>query len=175
LRVLIAVVLLLAAMQANASVRLYGEAHLGAGGVRHSDMDFYPSFGSFSAGLFVFENIGVEVFADKTLSPGKRDVFELELSQAAGAAVRFQSPPTRGLQAYVLLGYVDFTVEQQERTANSRRTVVQSFGGVRASVGVQQRLEAINGLLFGVEYRNYHSDAGITVDGLSAGLRIEFQ
>jgi len=174
-RYLITCVLFLFALPAQAEISLYGEAHLGAGGVRHSDLDFYPSFGSFSAGIFLFKGIGIEAFADKPLSSGKRDVFKMDVSQASGVAARFQSPPNRGLQAYILLGYVDFTLEQIESVQGDERKVVQNFEGVRVSVGVQQRLRFVKGLLFGVEYRNYYADSGVSVDGLSAGLRFEFR
>lgn len=159
--------------QSQADIKFYGEASVGAGGVRHSDLDFYPRFGSFSAGFFVFENIGIEGFIDTPMGAGSRDVFDLEVTQAAGAAVRFQSPDQRGLQAFILLGYVDFQLEQQENGVVGLRTVKQSFDGVRASVGVQQHLQQFKGLIFGVEYRNYYANSGITVDGLSIGLRYE--
>lgn len=173
LRYLFACLLLLASVQAQADIRPYGQAHLGAGGVRHSDLDFYPSFGSLSAGVFLFNNIGIEAFTDTPFSEGKRDVFELDVSKASGFAARFQSTASRGLQAYVLLGYVEYTLEQEERRDGANRKVVQDFEGIRVSVGIQQRLKVINGLIFGVEYRNYYADSGITVDGLSAGLRYE--
>lgn len=175
LRLIVALILVLLSVQAQSAVPLYGEARLGAGGVRHSDLDFYPGFGSFSAGLFVFDNIGIEAFVDTQLSTGENGVFELGITRAAGAAVRLQSPPQRGLQAYVLLGYVDFTLEQEGKAAFGSRTVRQSFDGIRLSVGVQQQLKIIDGLIFGVEYRNYYADSGITVDGVSVGLRYELK
>lgn len=177
-RLIVALVLLFSAVQTQAEirlsdVRLYGEARVGAGGVRHSELDFYPRYGSFSAGVFLFKGIGIEAFVDTPISAGESEVFKLEVTQAAGAAVRFQSPAQRGLQAYILLGYVDFTLKQQEDGLVGRRVVKQSFGGGRVSVGLQQRLKMINGLIFGVEYRNYYADSGITVDGISFGLRYE--
>jgi len=169
-------VLLVLALPLHANPTLYGEARLGAGGVRHSDLDFYPGFGSFSAGIFVLPNIGIEAFADAALSEGKRDIYKLSVSQAAGVAARFQSPPQRGLSAYVLLGYVEFTLKQKENGGVvPPRTVSQNFEGVRVSLGVQQELDFLRGLMLGLEYRNYHSDSGITVDGLSLGLRLEIR
>lgn len=173
MRLIVTLLLVLLSAQAQAGIQLYGEARLGAGGVRHSDLDFYPGFGSFSAGLFVFDHIGIEGFVDTPISPGERGVFELDVTQAAGVAVRLQSPAQRGLQAYVLLGYVDFTLEQEEDGVLGMRKVKQTFDGIRASIGVNQRLKTIQGLIFSVEYRNYYADSGITVDGVSVGLRFE--
>ncbi len=172
---MISLMLVLFSAQATADIRLYGEARLGAGGVRHSDLDFYPTFGSFSAGVFVFGNIGIEGFVDAPLSDGERDVFELGITQASGAAIRLQSPAQRGLQAYVLIGYVDFTLKQTGTTVQGTSAVKESFEGVRVSVGVHQQLQRMKGLSVGVEYRNFYADSGITVDGLSAGLRFEMQ
>lgn len=176
-RLILALVFLFSAMQLQADIRLYGEARAGAGGVRHSDLDFYPRFGSFSVGAFIFENIGIEGFVDAPLSTDKTGVFEVDITQASGVALRLQSPPERGLQAYVLLGVVNFGLKQKEN-ANSvggQRTIEEDFTGVRVSVGLNQRLELVQGLIFGIEYRNYHADSGITVDGVSLGLRYEMQ
>ena len=68
MRWLIACVLILVSPFALAEGRFYGEVQLAAGGVQHSDVDFYPVFGSVSAGIYVVPNIGVELFADTGLS-----------------------------------------------------------------------------------------------------------
>lgn len=170
LRLTIAFVLLCSSAFAQAEIRLYGEARMGAGGVRHSDLDFYPVFGSFSVGAFIVDNIGIEGFIDTRISDDEADDFQLGVTEAFGAAVRFQSPPQNGLHAYILLGYVDFDIRQQE---SGREALRENFTGARFSVGVNQRLNVIPGLIFGVEYRNYYADSGITVDGLSLGLRYE--
>lgn len=175
MRLIVSVLLVLLSTQTQADFQFYGEARLGAGGVRHSDLDFYPGFGSFSAGVFVVENIGIEGFIDVPLSVDENDIFELGISQASGVAVRLQSPPQRGLQAYVLMGYVEYQLNQEESGLFGERFIRQTFEGIRFSVGVNQHLEIMPGLIFGVEYRNFYSDSGITVDGVSAGLRFEMQ
>jgi len=173
-RLVFAVLLLLAASQSQASITLYGEARLGAGGVRHSELDFYPTFGSFSAGVFVFENIGIEGFVGTSIASHETDGFDLDVTQSSGAALRLQSPAQLGgLEAYILLGYVNFSLEQEENGVVGSRVVKSSFNGVRVGIGVHQRLKSVNGLIVGVEYRNDYADSGITVDGLSLGLRYE--
>lgn len=175
-RLVFAVLFLLAASQSQAAINLYGEARLGAGAVRHSDLDFYPRFGSLSAGVFVFENIGIEGYVSSSLGSDKQDGFDVEVTESSGAAVRFQSPPKLGgLQAYILLGYVSFQLQQIEDGIEEPRTVKTTFDGVRVAIGVHQRLKLVNGLIFGLEYRNDYADSGITVDGLSFGLRYEMR
>ncbi len=170
LRLTIALIFLCSSVVAQAEFKLYAEARMGAGGVRHSDLDFYPTFGSFSGGVFLFENIGIEGFIDTPLSAGTEGDFELNVLEAAGGAVRFQSPPQNGLQAYILIGFVNFKLEQKEEGGPTLREV---YDGARLSVGVQQRLEWFPGFIFGAEYRNYYANSGITVDGISLGLRFE--
>lgn len=150
---------------------VYGELHLGLGGVRHSELDFYPGFASASAGVFVYPDIGLEAFVDGSLGTDDKAGFDSEVSQAAGVALRLQSPAVRGLRAYMLLGYVNFTIEQQEDDQRAQRTVVQSFGGARVSVGLSQALQRHDNIRVNVEYRNYYVDEPITVDGFSLGLR----
>jgi len=175
-RLVIAVIILLAASQSQAAIKLYGEARLGAGGVRHSDLDFYPRFSSFSAGVFVYEGIGIEGFVSTSIESDKTDGFDVDVTESSGAAVRFQSPPQLGgLQAYILLGYVNFHLRQKESAVADGPTVKSDFEGVRVAVGVHQRLKLIDGLILGLEYRNDNADSGITVDGLSVGLRYEMR
>lgn len=173
-RLIFAVFLLLAASHSQAAIKFYGEARLGAGGVRHSELDFYPTFGRFSAGAFVFKNIGIEGFISTSVSSHETDGFDLDITESSGAALRLQSPSQLGgLEAYILLGYVNFNLQQEEDGVVGERVVKSSFNGVRVGIGVHQRLKSVSGLIFGLEYHNDFADSGITVDGLSLGLRYE--
>ena len=172
MRGLLGFFLCLMAINAMANDRLYGEVQLGVASVTHSGINFYPSFGSLSAGAFVAPNIGIEVFADGLLATGTEGDFEMAITQAVGVAVRLRSPPKDGLHAYVLLGLVDFELQQDESNDRNSPRVRQDFTGLRVSLGMAQRLRAIPQLLFTGEYRNYYSDDGIQVDGFSLGLRV---
>ena len=156
--------------------RLYADVQTGVQGVRHSALNFYPMFGSVSAGLWLFDNIGVEVFADVPLADDDNGVFQLEVVDTAGLALRFQSPPTTRFQAYVVLGYVDLTVEQRERlvveSEPRSRLVRQGFSGLRISLGFAWRVPRVPALLGILEYRNYYTEDELQVDGLAFGLRL---
>lgn len=169
MRWLLAGVLALFCVTANADGPIYGELQLGAGGVRHSELDFWPGFGSVTAGAYVFPNIGIEVFADLGLSKDTSDGFSMEIEGAHGIAARFQSPPNRGIQGYIVLGYVSYLLEQ--RTAASGARVDETFRGVRASVGLMQRLSRFPNLQLTGEYRHYNADEPLRVDALVIGLR----
>lgn len=155
--------------------RIYGDIHVAAGTVAHSDLRFHPVFASFSAGAYVRPGIGVEGFFDTGLDSDEQAVFDLSVNQASGIALRLESPPQRGLQAYVLLGYVNFSLDQLEEDSRGTRTVTQTYSGARVSVGLLQRLQVFPNMLFGAEYRIYHSGDGILVDGWSLGLRVNVQ
>lgn len=152
--------------------RFYGEIQFAAGTVAHSDLRFHPLFASFSAGAYLLPGIGLEGFVDTEVNTDEQGVFELGVTQAAGLALRLESPPQRGLQAYILLGYVDFTLEQSEEDNRGARTVVQSYTGARVSVGLMQRLKSVPNLLVGAEYRLYHVEDEIQVDGWGLGIRV---
>ncbi len=172
MRWLLAILFLFGTTSAAADSGFYGELHAGVKGVRHSELDFYPTFGSLSAGVFIVQNVGIEVFADVALSASEKGNFEIEIAHASGVAIRFQSPPQQGLRAYLTLGYVDFAVEQSEADTRGARQVTQGFSGGRVSVGITRQLASLPQLRVILEYRNYYVDQGITVDGLSFGLRV---
>lgn len=152
----------------------YLEARAGVGGVRHSELDFYPSFGGFTAGGYVRRDIGIEVFADGELSLGEEAGFELGVRNAYGVALRLQSPPIDDVLAYVHVGYVDFQVFQDALDVD-RASIVSDFTGLRFGVGMAQRLKRFRALQVTAEYRNFYSGADIQVDGVSLGLRASFR
>ena len=170
MRWLIASLLILTSSTVLADGRLYGEVQFGVGGVRNSDLDFFPTFGTVTAGVFVFPGIGIEVFGDAGISDEQDGGFELSIEEAFGIAARFQSPPKRGLQGFIVLGAVNYTLEQ--RSTEGGPTVREDFTGVRASVGLMQRLERFPYLQFTAEYRHYNADEPLRVDALVFGFRV---
>lgn len=174
MRWLIGCLLAVSTSLASANGSLYGEVQLAAGGVQHSELDFYPLFGSVSAGMFLAPGIGLEVFADTGLAADTVGGFDLEIEQAYGLAARFQSPPARGIQGYIVLGVVNYTLNQASKaTASLAATDVnEDFTGARISVGLMQRLKSAPNLLVSVEYRHYNADEPLKVDALLLGLRV---
>jgi len=173
-RLLMAFILFLPAFSVQAAGSLYGELRLGASGVRHSDLDFYPGFASINAGIFIKRNIGIEAFVDAPLSEESNGAFKTGLPRALGIGVRLQSPPRLGTEAYLSFGYTSFTIEQFENDVRGQRTVKQNFDGASIRIGIQKRLQVSRKLKVGLEYRNFYSDSGVTVDGLSLGLHANF-
>lgn len=173
-RWLIACVLAVFSSFASADGLLYGEVQLAAGGVQNADLDFYPVFGSISAGVFVLPGIGLEVFADTGLRADKSKAFKMDIEQAYGIAARFQSPPSRGIQGYIVLGMVNYTLNQTSQpTADvSGTSVTDDFTGVRLSVGLMRRLQRFSNTLVSFEYRHYNADEPLRVDALVFGLRV---
>ncbi|MFK7996342.1 MAG: outer membrane beta-barrel protein [Granulosicoccus sp.] len=174
MRWLIATMLLVTSSFAVADGPVYAELQLGAGGVRHSDLDFYPVFGSVTLGAYVAPNIGIEVFADSGISADEDDGFEMDIEEAYGVGLRLQSPPIKGVRGYIVLGAVDYTLNQEAKGANAvdAKTVNEEFTGMRVSVGLMQRFKRLPGLLFTTEYRHYNADEPLRVDAIVIGLRV---
>lgn len=171
MRWLIACVLLITSAGALADGPVYGELQVGMAGVRHSDLDFYPSFASGSLGAFVIPNIGVELFGDASIASAEDGNFDMDIEQAYGVALRFQSPPKRGLSGFVTVGAVNYTLNQQLDIEGSN-AISEEFTGARFSIGITQRLTRLPGLLLTAEYRHYNADGPLRVDAFMIGWRI---
>ena len=175
MRWLLALVLTFSSLSAVAESQIYGEFQLGVQGVQHSDLDFYPGFASGSVGVYVRPNIGIELFYDRALSKASEEDFEIEVNEASGIAARFESPAQGGLQAYILLGYVTYSINQYENLANPRRLAKENFTGARVSLGLAKTFERYRQMQLVFEYRNYDVDAPIRVDGFGLGLRVKLR
>jgi len=174
LRWLIATVLLLTSSCALAEGRLYGELQLGGGGIRNSGLDFYPFFGTVTLGGYVARNIGIEIFGDSSVSPASDEGFEMDIEQAYGIALRLQSPPVNSVQGFIVLGAVNYTLDQRSESnpASEVDAINGEFTGMRVSVGLMQRLKRLPGLLFTAEYRHYNADEPLRVDAIVLGIRV---
>ena len=151
----------------------YAELQFGISGVRHSALDFVSPIASVGAGVYVLPGVGLEVFADAPLARGGASRFEAGVSEAYGAALRFRSPSEGGLHGYIVLGYVEFVVEQE--SLDTERTIEEDFSGVRASIGVMQRFARTPAFALSAEYRNFYSGDSMQVDGLAVGLRFDLR
>ena len=171
-RGLLALVVLFSSGTAFADGRLYGELQLGAAVVSHSDLDFVPIFGTITAGAFVLPGIGVELFADTGFIDGSEEGFDLSIDHAFGAAVRFQSPARRRVQGFIVLGIVNFTIDQESTSGVIRSSVEEDFTGARVSIGLMQRLVRFPNIQVTAEYRHYNADDPLRVDALVIGARV---
>ncbi len=174
MRWLIACVLAVTSSFASAEGPLYGEVHLAVSGVQHPNLDFFPIFGSVTVGAFVMPGIGLEVFADTNLQSDERSGFDFEVEHAFGIAARFQSPPVSGVQGFITLGWVNFSVEQRAlgTPTLAASSVSEDFTGARVSIGLMQRLQSFRNFLVTVEYRHYNADDPLRVDAVLLGLRV---
>jgi len=163
MRWLLALLLTTPLASTAAESQFYGEIQLGVHGIQHSDLDFYPGFVSASAGVYVLPNIGIEVFYDRATNTGKEGNFEIEVNEASGIA------------AYVLLGYVPYSINQYENLIGSRRLDKENFAGARISFGLAATLPRYKQVQLVAEYRNYDIDAPINVDGFGLGLRVNLR
>ena len=155
--------------------RLYADVQWGVNAVRHSDLDFFPLFTSGTLGFWVVNNIGIEVFGDAGLGSFEDGDFSLEVEDAGGIALRFQSQPRNGFSLYFTAGFVDFQVTQVVNDERGIGRVSEGFAGLRLGVGLAQRLPVFENVLVTGEYRNYFSEDELQVDALVLGLRINIK
>lgn len=155
----------------------YGEVQLGASGVQNSELDFYPIFGSVSIGAFLTKGIGIEAFYDSNIASDRDGGFDLEIEEAYGLAARFQSQPRRGTSGFVVLGVVNYTVDQSSvGTASLGATEInETFTGARVSLGLVRQFDSQPHIKMTVEYRHYNADEPIRMDALLLGLRVNLQ
>jgi len=155
----------------SSASRVYADLQFGLNFIGHSDLDFFPKVISGGIGVWLFDNIGIEAHIDGGISSDRDRAFTVELEDATGLSLRFQSPPVKGLAAYINVGYVDFQLEQVESDSRGTRRVSEGFSGARVSLGVVQRLPVLDFLHVTGEYRAYLSDSDLQVDTLAIGLR----
>ena len=74
--------------------RLFVDLQVGVQAVSYSDVDFNPTVTSIGAGLWLFENIGIDIFLDAAASDDREQVFTLEIDQASGCLL-YTSPSPR--------------------------------------------------------------------------------
>jgi hypothetical protein len=173
-RWLIACVLAVFSSFANADGPLYADLQFAVAGVSHSSLDFYPQFASVSAGVFLRRGIGLEIFADSGLGSDRKRGFDVEVENAYGIAVRLQSPPTRRVQGFIVIGAVNYSMKQTAAATNTLggSSIEGDFTGMRISVGILERFEHWDNVLLSLEYRHYNADDPMRVDALLFGLRV---
>ena len=155
--------------------RVYADLQFGLNAISLSGLDFFPKVISGGVGVWLFDNIGVEIHFDGGIATDSDGAFTAELEEAVGLSLRFQSPPVRGLAAYINVGVIDFQLVQVESDSRGTRRVSEGFGGARISLGVVQRLPIYDFLHVTGEYRTYLSDSDLQVDTLAIGLRINLK
>lgn len=152
---------------------LYADVQIGGAGVSHSVVDFFPVIGSVSVGAFVLPGIGIDLFADTGITSADDDGLTLEIERAFGAGIRLQSPARNGVQGYVIIGAVNYAVEQSsDLVTGGNSTVEGDFTGVRASFGLIQRLRRFPNLQFTAEYRHYNAGEPLRIDAFLIGWRL---
>ena len=148
---------------------------MGAQLVGFFEEDFTPSVVSVGGGIWIFDNIGIDVFFDTGISDDNSGNFSAEIEEAAGFGLRFQTPPKRGFSGYVNVGFVDYQILLTDNDENPDRLISQGFTGGRIAIGLSQQLKYFDYLSVTGEYRNYFSDDDLQADSLVFGLRVNFQ
>lgn len=172
---LIGTALALASVKSHAQstgFRPYVEGYVAGGGISVEDLDFVPFFAGITAGVFLRPGIGLEVHADGPLSAGEDGGFDLTYENAFGIAARFQSPPQRGVSGYVVLGYTQFSLEQEsDGVPVAGADIDEDFGSGRLSIGLSARLTRLPRVSITAEFRRLFTNGSLDVDAFVLGVR----
>ena len=155
--------------------RIFVDFQWGTQLVSFSSLDFNPIVASVGAGVWIFDNIGIDVFYDTGISDDYSENFLVEIEEAAGFGLRFQTPPKRGFSGYVNVGFVDYQVLLTVNDSLGTRRVSEGFSGGRIAIGLSQQLRHFDFLSVTGEYRNYFSDEDLQADSVVVGLRLNFK
>jgi len=158
------------AAPAAAADRFYLEAHAGFSTIQHSELAFRPIEAHFSAGAYFLENIGVDVSFATAAKEGEDGRFAMELNRLATLSLRFDSPPTDGLSAFVLLGFSQFEASQRAPDNPDKRSVTEDFQGGSVGIGLRSQLGRSPFSAVGV-YRIHYVDQPIDIDSWTLGVR----
>jgi len=168
LRALLAVLLLSVSSLANSSDRFYGEIHGGFAGIQHSELSFRPIEAHVSVGGYVFDHLGFDLSIGTAVKEGKDDDFQLELVDLTTLSLRFDSPPTDSMQAFILIGISQFAINQTD--PGGARQVTENFQGGTLSIGLRRNFENTPFSAVGL-YRLHYVDQPIDIDSWAIGVR----
>jgi len=158
------------AAPAAAADRFYLEAHGGFSGIQHSDLIFRPIEAHVSAGVYVWDYIGLDFNVGTAAKAGEDGDFAMELNQLTTLSLRFDSPPTEGAQAFILIGISRFELSQRQPDAVDAASVAEDFQGGSVAIGLRSRL-AKSPFSAVATYRLHYVDQPIHIDSWTLGVR----
>ncbi len=172
MRALLAVFLLSISFPSFATDRLYGEIHGGFNVIQLSDLRFLPIQASVSFGGYFYKTLGVDVNLGGSLNEDRDEDIKLQLENQITLSVRFDSPPTRGVSAFVLIGWAQFDLSQSgDSSIGTTQTVSETFRGAAVSIGVRQQIGSGPFSVVG-SYRFFDVDEPLDFDTYTLGVRV---
>ena len=171
MRALLAFVCLSLSPLAYSADRFYGEIHGGLGNIRQSDLSFRPVEAYVSVGGYFINNVGIDLTLGTALLDDDDDGFDAQVEDIASLSVRFDSPPIDYTSAFVLIGYSQFTVQQEAvNPLGVTSTVSETFRGGTLALGLRQQLGNTPFSIVGM-FRTHILDEPVDVDSYTVGVR----
>lgn len=124
------------------------------------------------AGVWLWENIGIEGMAGVALDNDTQSDLDMDIPSLGAVYARFQSPEQMGIKAYILLGAA--AVEMDGNLAASGFPGRETFSGGMASLGLRAPIKRLPNAAWSLEYSNYFVDEDIDVFGWSIGIYYDF-
>ena len=175
MRALLAIICITASSWAHSDELFYGEIHGGIGNIQIADLAFRPLEAHVSVGGYFLKNIGIDLTVGGALRDDSDDSFDTQLDDVASLSLRFDSPPSNGISAFILIGVSRFSVSQEGiNPFGVSTTVNETFQGATAALGFKRQIADTRFSFVGV-YRVHFVDEPIDVDNYSFGVRAAWE
>ena len=153
-----------------------GDFYLGLGGnytqLLIDEAEFNPSVIRLRAGIFLFENIAIELQIGKgAQSDSPFHSLDIEIDQLQAIYGRLQSPAPRGFRVYFQAGYTHTQLLRIE--TDSGREIKNNFKGLSYSIGIEEQLKFYKPLYIYLEANSVLND-DIDLRSANAGIRYSF-
>ena len=153
-----------------------GDYYIGLGGnytqLKIDDIEFNPTVLRFRAGVFVLENIALEVqLGTGVSSESPLESLDIEIDGLQAIYARFQSPTQRGFRIYLQAGYANTQLLQTEES--NGESVKRSFPGFSYGLGIEDQFKYFKPVYVYLEANKLFND-GFDINSVNAGIRYTF-
>lgn len=123
-------------------------------------------------GAYIVDQIALELALATGVSDDQNSGMALKLDYQANLSARFESPESKGLKAFILLGY-GLTSLDLDRNA-SGKPGAEPFKNGNYGIGFDYRVSQESNLFLSLAWQRYYRDGGIRIDGTGLGLTFQF-
>lgn len=131
----------------------------------------HPWNGRIKLGMPLSRELAVEAHYASTIQDDEINGLKLEVSENMAAYARYQSPDSfSGMVMYLIAGYAWTTIE----TSGAYAIPEQDFESFSWGIGIEERAQTARNMSYSFQYTRYYDNDGLTLEGLSLGLRYDF-
>jgi len=115
--------------------------------------------------------VGVEASYATSIREDEVNGLKLESEEIMGLYARYNSPDAyAGMTVFLVAGYAWTTI----KTSGLYAIPEQDFEGFSWGAGIEERAKGARSMRYTFQYTRYYDNDGLSIDGLSLGLRYDF-